>query len=49
MIVYRHNGNFVKEFRPINSARKELKINSIDFVCRGLQNHAGGYIWKYKN
>ena len=44
---YDLDGNLIKIWDCINEAKKELKINNISACCRGVQNTAGGYIWKY--
>lgn len=43
------NGNFVKEFESIRKAEEETNIDkgSITRVCKGENNMAGGYKWKY--
>lgn len=42
-------GNFIKSWNCIISAKTELNIFHIDQVCLGKRKSAGGYIWKYKN
>lgn len=41
--------NFIKEWENAKQASKELNINyaSINNCCRGKQNTAGKFIWKY--
>jgi group I intron endonuclease len=46
---YSLDGVFIKEWDSINEAEKELKIYNISSVCKGKQDTAGGFIWKYKN
>ena len=48
---YDLNGNFIKEWRTITEASRELNIydTSIGRVCRGKKKTAGGFIWKYAN
>ena len=51
IIQYDLAGNFIKEWRSIKTASKELNIISQDIsaCCRKLRKTAKGYIWKYKN
>lgn len=42
-------GNFLYLWDSISAAEKELKIYNITSVCKGKQETAGGYKWKYKN
>lgn len=42
-------GNFLYLWDSISLAEKELKIYNITAVCKGKQETAGGYKWKYKN
>lgn len=48
---YDKEGNFIKEWKQIVTASKELKINATSIVkcCRKKRKSAGGYVWKYKN
>lgn len=48
---YDKKGNFIKEWKQIVTASKELKINATSIVkcCRKKRKSAGGYVWKYKN
>ena len=39
---------FIKEWESVSSAESELKIYNINAVCKGKQQTAGGYKWKYK-
>ena len=41
-------GNFIYLWDSIGQAEKELKIFNITAVCKGKQQTAGGYKWKYK-
>jgi hypothetical protein len=41
--------SFIKEWPSISEVEKELKIYNISAVCKGKQDTAGGFIWKYKN
>jgi group I intron endonuclease len=43
------NGNFIYTWNSISEAEKKLKIFNITAVCKGKQETAGGYRWKYKN
>ena len=45
---YDLKNNFIKLWVSISSAEKELKIFNITSVCKGKQETAGGYKWKYK-
>lgn len=44
------DGTIIKEFDTIASVVKEVGINSksIRDAANGVQKHAGGYCWKYK-
>lgn len=42
-------GELIKEWLSISEAEKELKIYNISAACKGKQETAGGFIWKYKN
>ena len=41
------DGNVIKEWDCIKVAQKTLKISHIVRCCRGKQNTAGGFKWKY--
>lgn len=45
------DGTIIKEFDTIDSAVKEVGVNSksIRDAANGVQKHAGGYCWKYKD
>ena len=45
------DGTIIKEFDTIASAVKEVGVNSksIRDAANGVQKHAGGYCWKYKD
>ena len=43
------NGNIIREWRSITDAAETLKISHISSVLHGKRNHAGGYLWKFKN
>lgn len=45
------DGTIIKEFDTIASAVKEVGVNSksIRDAANGVQKHAGGYYWKYKD
>lgn len=51
--VYQFNirGEFIREFKSITEAAKELKMNAsnIGACMRGIKNHCGGYLFRYKN
>ena len=42
------DGNFIKTWESITKVEQELKIYNINAVCKGKQQIAGGYQWKYK-
>lgn len=44
-------GNIIKEYETLSQAIKETGINSksIRDAAKGVQKHAGGYCWKYKD
>jgi DNA polymerase III subunit epsilon len=44
------DGVVIKEFKTIASAVKEVGVSSksIRDAANGVQKHAGGYCWKYK-
>ena len=42
------DGNFIKTWESITKVEKELTIYNINSVCKGKQETAGGYKWKYK-
>lgn len=46
---YNLDNNFIKEWENAKQASKKLNINyaSINNCCRGKQNTAGKFIWKY--
>lgn len=48
---YDLDGNFIKKWISSVEASKELKIanSSINLVCKGLRNKAGGFIWRYED
>lgn len=50
---YSKEGEFIKEWRSIAEAARELKIDksNIGHCCSHTPNHnsAGGYIWRYEN
>lgn len=48
---YTLQGEFVKEWKSAGEAGRETKIseNSIRYVCRGLLNKAGNFIWRYSD
>ena len=45
------DGNFIREYMSINEARRMTGINSSSIIrsCKGINNMAGNYIWRYKN
>lgn len=45
------NKNILREFISISEATRETGINSksIRDAANGIQKHAGGYVWKYKD
>lgn len=44
---YDNQNNFIKEWKSINEAKKETKINNIEKCLKGKYKTAGGFIWKY--
>jgi hypothetical protein len=48
VLQYDMNGNLIREWPSVSSAKRELKIFHIDACCRGIRNHAGGFKWIYK-
>jgi len=41
------NKEIIKIWGGVNEAQRELKINNISKVVRGLQKTAGGFMWRY--
>lgn len=50
VLQYDLNGNFIKEWKSLSEASRELKLNrgNIGTCCRLHKGTAGGYIWKFK-
>ena len=50
--VYQYDleGNFIKEYRSVRTAAKELNLNhaNISRCCNDISKHAGGYIFRYE-
>lgn len=46
---YDLQGNIIKEWESIISAKKALNVYNIDRCCKGKQHTAKGYMWKYTN
>jgi len=44
---YDLDGNFIKNWNSIKTAKTQLKINNISAVCKGKAKQSGGYVWKY--
>ena len=44
-------GNIIKEFESVTLASKEAGVSpkSIRDAAKGVQKHAGGFVWKYKD
>ena len=42
------DGNFIRTWESISKVEQELRIYNINAVCKGKQQTAGGYRWKYK-
>ena len=45
------NGNFIKEFYSIGSAKRELNVKNHSGIircCKNTQKFAHGFLWKYK-
>ena len=51
VVQYDKENNFIKEWKSIILASKELKIDNslITKCCKGKRRTAGGYIWRYAN
>ena len=45
------DGNIIKEFESVTLASKEAGVSpkSIRDAAKGVQKHAGGFVWKYKD
>lgn len=41
-------GNFIKEYPSQREAQRQTGAFNIKKVCEGINQHAGGFIWKYK-
>jgi hypothetical protein len=48
ILQYDLEGNFIKEWESIKKAKEWLGKGDIRSCCRGKQNTAGNFIWKYK-
>jgi len=50
VLQYNFSGEFIKEWRSINSIEKEIGYNhsNICSCCNGKRKSAYGYIWRYK-
>ena len=46
---YALEGNFMKEYRSVRTAAKELNLNHANIArcCNGISKHAGGHIFRY--
>lgn len=42
------DGKFLREYNNLSEAHKETSILNISKCCKGEINHAGGFIWVYK-
>lgn len=51
ILQYDKNGNFIKEWRSIQSIRRELRFNPshISECARGKKKSAYGYVWVFKD
>ena len=51
VLQFDSDGNFIREYMSINEARRMTGINSSSIIrsCKGRNNMAGNYIWRYKN
>ena len=51
VVQFTRDGNFVREFESVMEAKRQTGVDNsyIAKVCRGRLNHAGNYIWRYKN
>ncbi len=45
------DGNIIREFESVTLASKEVGVSpkSIRDAAKGVQKHAGGFVWKYKD
>ena len=46
---YNLQGEFLKKYNSVIEAQRETGVPNPNIVkvCKGIRNHAGGYIWKY--
>lgn len=51
VLQYSITNEFIREFKSINEAVRETSVNKkgISRCCRGIQQHSGNYIWRFKN
>lgn len=48
ILQYTLEGKFIKEWRSIKQAQKEMGCYTISKCLRGYYKQSGGYIWRYK-
>jgi len=49
ILMFDMNGNFIEEFESATAVTKKYGINNVRAVLRGTRNHAGGYVFRYKD
>lgn len=49
ILQYDLEGNFIKEWKSIKEATKNLKCSNITNVLKGRYKQDNGFIWRYKN
>ena len=51
ILQFDYNGIILNEYNSIFEASLKTGVSkgNISTVCKGLRNHAGGFIWRYKN
>ena len=48
ILQYTIEGEFIREWRCVSDAQKATGINNINKCVKGIQEQAGGFVWKYK-
>lgn len=49
VLQYDMEGNFIKEYRSIEEAKRITGAQHISYVCKGKAQTSGGYKWEYKS
>ena len=49
IVKYDMDMNYIEEFHSINEAQRKTGYSHIGDVCKGKRNHAGNFLWRYKN